>query len=217
MSDRPQVSPLGDGAVTLTLGGQVAPALVHRVQALAAAIRAARLETVQDVVPGYAALTVYYDPLHTDHATLAARLLEVVAAAGETPPPVPGREHRIPVRYDGPDLDEVARRTGLTVAQVIERHSAPTYEALLLGFVPGFAYLGELDPALVLERRPEPRLRVLAGSVGIAGRQTAVYPLPTPGGWHLIGRTDVRFFDPAADPPALLAAGDRVRFVPVAP
>ena len=217
MSIAPRVWPLGDGAVTVTLGDRAEPALVHRVQALAAALRAARLDAVQDVVPGYAALTVYYDPLHTDHATIARRVLDLVSSAGEAPPPVPGREHRIPVRYDGPDLDEVARRTGLTVAEVIARHSAPQYEVLLLGFVPGFAYLGELDPALVLERRAEPRLRVLPGSVAVAGRQTAVYPVATPGGWHLIGRTDLRVFDPAADPPARLAAGDRVRFVPVEP
>lgn len=211
----PRVAPLGDGAVTLTLGDRVDAALARRVRALAAAIRAARLDAVHDVVPAYAALTVFYDPLHVDHEVMAARLLAVADRADHAPAPAAGREHRIPVRYDGPDLEEVAHRTGLTPAEVIARHSAPTYEVFLLGFVPGFAYLGELDERLVLERRAEPRVRVPAGAVAIAGRQTAVYPLPTPGGWHLLGRTSVRLFDPAADPPALLAAGDRVRFVPV--
>lgn len=213
----PRVAPLGDGAITLTLGDRVDAALVRRVRTLAAAVRRANLPAVHDVVPAYAALTVYYDALHTDHAALAARLLAVADSAGEANTLPAGREHRIPVRYDGPDLDEVARRTGLTPAEVVARHSAPTYEVYLLGFVPGFAYLGELDERLVLERRAEPRVRVPAGAVAIAGRQTAVYPLPTPGGWHLIGRTDVRLFDAAAEPPALLAAGDRVRFVPEEP
>ncbi|HEX9167224.1 MAG TPA: 5-oxoprolinase subunit PxpB, partial [Gemmatimonadales bacterium] len=126
--------------------------------------------------------------------------------------PEPGREWVIPVRYDGPDLEWVAARTGLNPDEVVRRHSARLYTVYLLGFVPGFAYLGELDPTLVLPRRSTPRQRVPAGSVAIAGAQTAVYPLATPGGWHLIGQTTLRLFDPEREPPALLAAGDTVRF-----
>jgi KipI family sensor histidine kinase inhibitor len=126
------------------------------------------------------------------------------------------RHHEIPVRYDGIDLPDVARRTGLTTHEVIARHTARTYTVNCLGFVPGFGYLGALDPTLALPRRDEPRRRVPAGSVAIAGSQTAVYPLETPGGWHLIGRTSVVMFDVTADPPALLVAGDTVRFT-VAP
>ncbi|HLB54334.1 MAG TPA: 5-oxoprolinase subunit PxpB, partial [Gemmatimonadales bacterium] len=118
----------------------------------------------------------------------------------------------IPVRYDGPDLEEVSARTSLTREEVIRRHTAPEYLVYLLGFAPGFGYLGDLDPALILPRRSAPRTRVPAGSVAIAGAQTAVYPLETPGGWHLIGRTTLSLFDPRRDPPALLAPGDRVRF-----
>jgi KipI family sensor histidine kinase inhibitor len=137
----------------------------------------------------------------------------VAAAVVAEPGFAAGREHVIPVQYDGPDLEDVARRTGLAVADVIARHSAPTYTVYFLGFVPGWAYLGELDPALVVPRRTEPRARVPAGSVAIAGAQTGVYPYAIPGGWHLIGRTSVGLFDPMRDPPAVFAAGDRVRFV----
>ncbi|QGH68925.1 carboxyltransferase domain-containing protein [Pseudactinotalea sp. HY158] len=118
----------------------------------------------------------------------------------------------IPVRYDGPDLAEVARRSGLTAAEVVSRHCAPTYVAEFIGFAPGFAYLGGLDPALRLPRLESPRTRVPAGAVGIAGDYTAVYPRPSPGGWLLLGTTTMTLFDLAEDPPTPLRAGARVRF-----
>jgi KipI family sensor histidine kinase inhibitor len=121
--------------------------------------------------------------------------------------------HTIPVLYDGVDLPVVAGQTGLAIDEVVARHTARTYTVYAVGFVPGFGYLGDLDPALVVPRRPTPRPRVPTGSVAIAGGHTAVYPLETPGGWHLIGRTSIRMFDAAADPPARLAVGDTVRFV----
>jgi KipI family sensor histidine kinase inhibitor len=116
------------------------------------------------------------------------------------------------VRYDGPDLDFIASSTGLSVGEVVARHSGRSYTVDLLGFVPGFGYLGELDPALHLPRREQPRPRVAAGSVAIAAAQTAIYPLDTPGGWHIIGSTSTVMFDPARDAPALLAPGDTVQF-----
>ncbi|HEU4629615.1 MAG TPA: 5-oxoprolinase subunit PxpB [Gemmatimonadaceae bacterium] len=217
----PRIAPLGDGAITVALGDAVEPALNARVHRLAAAVRAAALPGVVDVVPAYAAVTVFYEPLHHGHAELAAALAPLAeAAVRDAPAAAPtsdatsGSLHRIPVRYDGPDLAEVARRTGLTPEEVVRRHAERTYAVYLLGFVPGFAYLGDLDASLVLPRRADPRPRVPVGAVAIAGRQTAVYPLPTPGGWHLIGRTDAPLFDAARTPPALLAPGDRVRFVP---
>jgi KipI family sensor histidine kinase inhibitor len=212
------IVPLGDSALTITVGDRVDPETMRRVRALAAGIRAAALAPVQEIVIGYAALSVWYDALHTDHAAMVAALQPILSgdavpsAAGMTV--APSREHLIPVTYDGLDLADVAQRTGLTVSDVVARHSERWYEVYLLGFVPGFAYLGELDPALVLPRRAEPRPRVSAGSVAIAGAQTAVYPLATPGGWHLIGRTTAVLFDPGVEPPATLAPGDRVRFVP---
>ena len=122
----------------------------------------------------------------------------------------------IPVRYDGMDLEAVAAATRLSAGEVIARHTERKYSVDLLGFVPGFAYLSELDQALQLPRRAEPRPRVTAGSVAIAAAQTAVYPLDTPGGWHIIGRTETVMFDPTRDPPALLRAGDTVQFESVA-
>jgi KipI family sensor histidine kinase inhibitor len=232
----PRLAPLGDAAVTVTLGAHVSLALNRRVHRLAAAVRTAAdagtLPAVVDVVPAYAALTVFYEPLRTGLADLLAALEPLVAAhvradhgdhedhdepgdePGDAPRPPGAREHVIPVRYDGPDLVDVARRLGLAPADVVARHAARRYDVYLLGFVPGFAYLGDLDPTLELPRRADPRPRVPSGSVAIAGRQTAVYPLPTPGGWHLVGHTDVRLLDPDRTPPALLAPGDRVRFVP---
>src|SRR4029077_17235070 len=124
----------------------------------------------------------------------------------------PGRLHRIPVTYDGQDLGDVAARLNLSVEPIIEIHTSAIYRVFLVGFVPGWAYLGPLSDELELPRRQVPRTLVPAGSVAIAGRQTGLYPLPTPGGWHLIGRTNVKLFLPDSDPPCLFLAGDRVKF-----
>jgi len=168
---------------------------------------------IDDVVPAYLGLTVFYDALHIGYRELAARLVDLCASERPTLARHEStRQHDLPVRYDGIDLQSVASATGLTVEQVIARHSDRTYTVDLLGFVPGFAYLSELDPALQIPRRPQPRPRVAAGSVAIAAAQTGVYPLDTPGGWHIIGTTTATMFDPARDPPALLAPGDTVRF-----
>lgn len=216
------ILPLGDSAILLVLGDVVDPATNARVHAVAAAVNAAAagLPWLLDVVPAYSTVGVHYEPLHTSHESAAAALRAIATRAlagaltGSTAAPG-AREHVIPVRYDGPDLGEVARLTALTEGEVVARHCAPLYTVYMLGFVPGFAYLGELDPALALARLARPRPRVPAGSVAIAGRQTAIYPLASPGGWHILGSTDVRPFDPAANPPAIFRAGDRVRFEPV--
>lgn len=211
-----RLTPLGESALTVTLGHRVDRALHDRVLNLAHRIGSARWPGIRDIVPAYSTVTLFYDPLITGYEAVAAavRFLEPLDRT-EAVPPAAGREFRFRVRYDGPDLEEVARRTGLSRQEVIARHAAPEYRVYLLGFVPGFAYLGELDPALVLPRRAPPRLRVPAGAVAIAGEQTGVYPMATPGGWHLIGSTDAALFDPDRDQPALLAVGDRVRFEPV--
>jgi KipI family sensor histidine kinase inhibitor len=179
---------------------------------VSAGIRRAGFTGVRDVTPAYASFAVFFDPAETTHDTVARAIASVPEADADDA--LPGRHHDVPVRYDGIDLTDVAQRTGMSEREVIERHTATTYTVYCLGFVPGFGYLGDLDPRLALPRRAEPRRRVPAGSVAIAETQTAVYPLDTPGGWHLIGRTTIAMFDPHADPPALLAAGDTVRFVP---
>lgn len=206
-----RVDPLGDRAVLLTFGEGIDPAVHARVAALARQLRRSPPAGVEDIVPAYTTLAAWFDPARRRHEELAEELLEREAATGGAAAAL-GREWVIPVRYDGPDLEWVAARTGLGRDEVVRRHAEPCYTVYLLGFVPGFAYLGDLDPALVLPRRSTPRQRVAAGSVAIAGAQTAVYPLATPGGWHLIGHTALRLFDPGRNPPALLAAGDTVRF-----
>lgn len=179
----------------------------------AASLAAAKIRGVQDIVAAYLRVAVFYDPLEVPYREMSATLLEhceLARARGAAHSAA--REHLIAVTYDGPDLTYVAETTGLTEAEVIARHVGRSYTVDIIGFVPGFAYLSELHPALHLPRRAEPRPRVPAGSVAIAGGQTAVYPLDTPGGWHLIGRTTTRMFEPGREPPALLQPGDRVRF-----
>jgi KipI family sensor histidine kinase inhibitor len=211
---RAHLLPLGEEAWILTLGERIDHGLHERVVAVADLIGVAALPGVREIVPGYTTVTVSFDSARADAEELGAALERLLAdAPARLSAPLP-RTVEIPVRYDGPDLDEVAERTGLSRSLVVERHSARWYRVYLLGFAPGFAYLGELDPSLELPRRQSPRTRVPPGSVAIAGLQTAVYPLATPGGWHLIGTTNLRLFDPAADPPALLRVGDQVRFVP---
>jgi KipI family sensor histidine kinase inhibitor len=207
--------PLGDSAVTIVLGTERRTELLNRVHAAAATLAAQRLAEVQDIVPAYLGVAVFYNSLHVSYSEMAAKLLAICQRASpSTAVSDRVREHEIRVAYDGADLAEVSDSTGLSIDAVVARHSGRRYTVDLLGFVPGFAYLSELDPALHLARRPQPRPRVPAGSVAIAGAQTAVYPLDTPGGWHIIGRTDRVMFDPSHDPPALLRAGDTVRFVP---
>jgi KipI family sensor histidine kinase inhibitor len=211
----PAIVPLGEEGWTVVLGDRVDPEVHRRVTQLAARLAAATLPGLVEIVPAYAAVTVFFDAGEAPAEEVREAIARVAAApAGEAAEPPPSHLVPIPVRYDGPDLSGVAERTGLSPDEVIRRHAAPEYRVYLLGFAPGFAYLGDLDPALVLPRRSSPRTRVPAGSVAIAGAQTAVYPLPTPGGWHLIGSTPLVLFDPSRDPAALLRVGDRVRFVP---
>lgn len=218
MADSPAgatITPLGDAALLVTLGDDVSRATVARVHAAVEAIRDAELEGVEEIVPAYASLAVYFDGATVSYATLEHAIAPLLTSVGASRVPELSRTIEIPTIYDGDDLADVAAAAGLSVAQVVERHASHAYTVYALGFAPGFAYLGELDPSLVLPRRASPRARVPAGSVAIAGAQTAVYPLATPGGWHLIGRTSLAMFDARRDPPALLAVGDTVRFVPV--
>jgi 5-oxoprolinase (ATP-hydrolysing) subunit B len=168
---------------------------------------------VLDVVPGMNNVTLVFDPAQADPDALATLLREAWAKAGTD-----AGESRlvdVPVRYGGefgPDLETVAEHTGLSAKEVVERHAAADYVVFFLGFQPGFAYMGGLDSRLFTPRRREPRLAVPAGSVGIGGEQTGIYPASSPGGWQLIGRTDTVLFDPAKTPSTALLPGDRVRF-----
>ena len=203
-----RIAPLGDAALLVELGQRVDTALNTRALALAAALDKRR--DVREAVPGYASVAVHYDPEQVTYRGLAAAIRKLVDA--KPAPALPGRLHRIPVTYDGPDLEATASALGLTMSEVVRLHTEPTYRCFMIGFAPGWAYLGPLPDALRLPRRRVPRTHVPAGSVAMAGQQTGIYPLPTPGGWHLIGRTSVRMFLAQSDPPSLLRTGDRVKF-----
>lgn len=215
----PRVVPFGEAAFLVEFGDRVEPDVNARVHALAARLDAGSdgLAGLGRTVPAYASLLVPYEPGVLEAVLLESRLADI-AASVVAAPTVDAREViEIPVRYgydDGPDLAVVSSLTGLSADAVIDSHAAGSYRVYMLGFAPGFAYLGPLPPELHVSRRAEPRLRVPAGSVAIAVGQTAIYPHETAGGWHIIGRTEMTLWDAAAEPPALLRAGDRVRFVP---
>jgi len=209
-----RVRPVGDSALSVELGDGVDPSTSARVRALDAALAREPLAGVLETVPTFRALLVLFDPRRVSAGDVADVALSRLRAP--LPEEAAPRLHEVAARYggeDGPDLVEVARRTGLDPRRVVELHTSREYTAFMLGFMPGFAYLGPVAPALSLPRRATPRPRVPAGSVAIAAGLTAVYPAATPGGWHLLGRAAVRLFDPFADPPARIRPGDRVRFV----
>jgi KipI family sensor histidine kinase inhibitor len=208
--------PAGDSAVLVCFGETIDLETNRRVHALASRIRRAPFDGIGAMVPGYAALMVHYDPLRLS-VDGALEWLQAQAAAAEHEPLPPPRRVEVPVQYGGehgPDLDFVARHTGFSPQEVVRRHAGGEYPVYFLGFTPGFPYLGGLDPRLAAPRLETPRQRVPAGSVGIAGPQTGIYSVESPGGWRLIGWTPLRLFDPQADPPALLAPGDIVCFIP---
>jgi inhibitor of KinA len=220
----PRILRFGDSAVLVELGDRIDPAINARVHRLARQMeeQVGPTSGFGRPVPSYGTVLVPVDPLEPGVDAGIRRLTEIVARAGLELPgdgdADPAKLVELPTRYggeDGPDLEEVAASHGLRPADVVELHASVEYRVYLLGFAPGFAYLGSVPELIRTPRRETPRTRVPAGSVGIANDQTAVYPFDTPGGWQLIGRTDRRMWDEAADPPALLAPGDHVRFAPV--
>ena len=209
--------PCGDTALTVELGDKVDRRVSDLVLALAGRVRAASIAGIAELVPTFRSLLIHYDPMTLCQAELKERLVPLLS--GLTAARSAGRLWRIPVCYHAslaPDLAEVAVRTGLTPERVVAFHSSVTYHVYMVGFLPGYPYLGDLPSELALPRRDTPRTAVPAGSVAIATSLTAVYALESPGGWHLVGRTPVLLWDPRRDPPAILAAGDQVRFQPIA-
>ncbi|THF63294.1 5-oxoprolinase subunit PxpB [Pseudothauera rhizosphaerae] len=211
----------GDAALTIEFGDAIDPRLLASVNALDAAISRMHAEGglpgLIETMPTFRSLTVFFDPLATSRAALR-NALEPLLAAAETVAPPAARHWRLPVCYEGeaaPDLAETARAIGRSADEVVALHSGTEYLVYMLGFLPGFPFMGDLPAALRLPRRGEPRVRVPAGSVAIATGLTAIYPWESPGGWHLLGRCPVPLFDAGRGAPALLAAGDRVRFEPV--
>lgn len=210
----------GDTMMLVELEHAIDPMTNRRVIALAERLQARLGNRVRDIVPAYCSVGIHFDPLTTDLAALQGVIereaaQDVVASRRNDRSVV-----EIAVRYggtDGPDLQSVAEWAQCSPEEVIERHSSRTYRVYMLGFVPGFSYMGRVDERIAAPRRRVPRDRVPAGSVGIAGEQTGVYPIATPGGWQLIGRTDAVMFDASRSRPSLLQPGDEVRFVPLRP
>jgi KipI family sensor histidine kinase inhibitor len=195
------------------------PAVNQQAIHLATRLRARLGHIVRDIVPGYCSLGVHFDPLHTDLAALERVIAEESRALPlDDELDESARAVDIPVRYGGeygPDLASVATHAQCAPEEVVRRHTSRLYRVYMLGFVPGFAYMGRVDASIAMPRHRVPRDRVAAGSVGIAGEQTGVYPIATPGGWQLIGRTDAVMFDASRESPSLLAPGDMVRFVAI--
>ena len=211
----PRFRDAGDAALIVELGDGIDPAVNARAVAMATHLRAENLAGVRGVIPTFRSVALFFDPQRVDVDDLKARVLAAPAGSGEV---ASGAAIDVPVEYGGeagPDLDAVAEASGLTAADVVARHTARDYRVFMVGFLPGFAYLGGVDPSIAAPRHPSPRLRVAPGSVGVAGHQTGVYPQASPGGWQIIGRTTTRFFNPARTPSSLAAPGDRVRFVAV--
>lgn len=217
----PRMLDLGDSAFTIEFGDQIDPALQNRVRALDLAIADAchhgALAGIVETMPTFRSLTVVYDPLLTTRSELIAEITHLLAEEGGVAPAEP-RHWRLPACYEGeaaPDLEYVAEQIGAEPCAVVQLHTDTEYVVYMLGFLPGFPFMGDLPEVLRLPRRTEPRVRVPAGSVAIATGLTAIYPWESPGGWHLLGRCPVKLFDATRAAPALLQPGDRVGFFPI--
>lgn len=209
-----RIVPAGDAALLVELPPSIDPETSARVIAIGDAVRDRCGSAVRDVVIGYCTATLYFDPLATDPEWLEDEVRRLVAGMRARPPHV-GKLVEVPVCYGGdlgPDLGDVAALAGASEDEVIALHTRNTYRVYVVGFIPGFPYMAPVDPRIAIPRRPVPRTHVPPGSVAIAAGQTGIYPAETPGGWHILGRTWVKPYDPHRAEPFLLRPGDRVRF-----
>jgi len=216
-SPYPRILSVGDAALTVELGNSIDLAINRRVFMLEKALQTAPPEGIVDLVPTYHSLLVLFAPCRIDYQTLSQHILDQLVCMSDAQMDKP-REVKIPVHYGGeggPDLAFVAEHNHLTPREVIDIHCGRLYPVYMMGFTPGFPYLGGLDERISAPRLASPRTLVKAGSVGIAGQQTGIYPIDSPGGWRIIGRTDFVLFDPEAEQPFALSPGDLVRFVPL--
>lgn len=215
MRSKPKITPLGDSSLLVQFGSDIDIPINQRVHALASFLEASPFDGMIETVPAYATLLVQYDPLTVSFTQVGDFLREKMSQAEEDTFRKP-RQVQVPVRYGGEfgvDLDSVARHLRLQVEEVVRLHSGKLYTVFMMGFTPGFPYMGKLDDALVMPRLETPRTRVPAGTVAIAGSQTGIYPIASPGGWHLVGWTPLQLFDPNSETPFLFAPGDEVKFV----
>jgi len=206
-----RIVPAGDRALLIVFGDTMTPETLADVLTFEAALRRVKPHGLIGTVPAYASLLCTYDPDVISGPALERQLRALAAPQRKR---LPQAVHEVPVRYEGPDLARVAQHAGLSVADVVSTHAATEYLVYAIGFAPGFTYCGILPEVLATPRLPSPRTRVEPGSVGIAGRQTGMYAVASPGGWNIIGRTDTVLFDPRRRPPARFRPGDRLRFVP---
>lgn len=215
----PRFQPASDRSLLVYLGDHISLETHHQIRKLLHLLESRPIPGVSNLHPAYCSLLLGFDPLTLTHSELEATLSRYLDRMPDTPLPAP-RELEIPTCYGdefGPDLAAIAELHGISPSQVIELHSSVTYTVYFLGFVPGFAYLGELPEALATPRLAAPRRSTPVGSVGIADRQTAIYPLATPGGWRLIGRTPVQMFRTDRANMTFVSIGDRIRFTPISP
>ncbi|MFY9382741.1 MAG: 5-oxoprolinase subunit PxpB [Acetomicrobium sp.] len=215
----PKILYAGDSAVIVEFGDSIDMKTNAKVQQLRRSIECAQLGGIVEMVPTYRSLAVYFDPVEVEDVGPFFERLKILAQKTKGEISEGGLTIVIPVCYGGefgPDMGNVVSHTGLTEEEIIRRHTAPDYYCYMLGFTPGFSYLGGMDETLATPRLKEPRKVIPAGSVGIAGKQTGIYPIESPGGWQLIGRTPLRLFDPEGEPPFLIDAGMWVRFQSIA-
>jgi KipI family sensor histidine kinase inhibitor len=208
---------MGDRGLLLEFGDEISPEVNEKVRRMTLAIQAESIEGIVEIVPTYRSLLILYNPLILSIDDLKKRLERIEKGLQQTPFPEP-KLTRIPALYGGsygPDLEEVAKYQQISPEEVIQLHCSKPYFIYMIGFMPGFPYMGELPEALITPRLKTPRLSVPAGSVAIAQRQTGIYPMESPGGWQIIGRTPVKLFNPEREPPALLQMGDLVQFFPI--
>lgn len=214
------IFPLGDAALTIDFGNIINEEINKKVLRLFHQIRKKNISGITDLIPAYSSLTVYYDlqSFHQSEQTAfetVATLIEKLATENTEQITGPPRRIELPVCYESKyalDIYEIATRKNLSPEEIISIHTSNTYRVYMLGFLPGFAYMGEVDEEIAFPRKTEPRLNVAAGSVGIAGRQTGIYPLISPGGWQVIGRTPVQLFKKDSEHPVFFEPGDEVRF-----
>lgn len=212
-----EIRPEGDSALLIVFGTEISRDTNRLVSAAARRVREQGIRGVVDMIPAFVSLLVCYDPRVISCGALRARLETILQAEAETRETA-GRVFEIPVCYGGefgPDLPDIASHAGLTEREVVDIHTSRDYLVYMLGFLPGFCYLGGLDERIHTPRLETPRLKIPSGSVGIGGSQTGIYPMESPGGWRLMGKTPVRTWDPDRDVPILLQAGDSIRFVEI--
>lgn len=217
--ETPKISAFGDSAVLIKAGDDISQETHRVVQNLMYSIQQHEIAGVEEVVPSYNELLIYYNPLLIKPEVLADAIRAAATSHTSNQLPHP-RTIVIPVLYGGdhgPDLQDVAALTGLSPDEVVAIHSGSNYLVYMMGFSPGFCYLGGMDTRIACNRKAQPRFKIEAGAVGIAGRQTGIYPIESPGGWQIIGQTPVKLFRPDADAPFLVQAGDFIRFEPISP